>query len=407
VAEISGIRKFFMQPSRESFGFFTRAMKKRVVILKIEEYDQEKLYMQLKAVLCKYFPLKEYFAPGDKILLKPNLLMAAAPQEAVTTHPVFIEAIGRIFKEGGFPVAIADSPGGFIDDKDVDELYEETGIKNLAALRGFDLLYPTESVVREKIPLCWWVEGFKMINLPKLKTHDIMILTLATKNLYGCISGLHKSHLHHMHPQTDDFAKIITKLYSMITPSLNIVDGILGMEGHGPAKKGKPRNLSIVAIGNDALCTDYAISKLLGLPIEANPLIKQAKRENLFSENDVEIISDFGDYIFDDYEFPPPFIINKLPTALVNILRLFFKFKPVIDVTRCTGCNVCAWVCPQAAIAIKNGKAHIDCSKCIMCMCCGEMCRFGAVDLDKSLVLKAISALLGKGKKAKHECHKV
>ncbi|MDD5585127.1 MAG: DUF362 domain-containing protein [Candidatus Omnitrophica bacterium] len=383
-------------------------MKKRVVILKIDEYDQEALYARLKTALHKYFPLKEYFAEGDKILLKPNLLMAASPQEAVTTHPVFIEAIGRIFKEEGFPVSVADSPGGFVSDRDVDELYEETGIKKMAALRGFGLLYPTESIVRNNIPLCWWSEGFKMINLPKLKTHDIMVLTLATKNLYGCISGLHKSHLHHMHPKTDDFAKIITKLYSIITPSLNIVDGIVALQGHGPAKKGKPRKMGIVAIGSDALCIDYAISKLVGLNEGANPLIRQAKRENLFSEDGVGIVSEFGEQIFSDFEFPPPFIINRLPSALVRILRLFFKFKPVVDIARCTECAVCARVCPQGAITIEKGKkAHIDCSKCIMCMCCGEMCRSGAVDLDMSVLLKIVKALLNRGKNKKHECHKV
>ena len=94
---------------------------------------------------------------------------------------------------------------------------------------GIDLLYPTQSKVVEGIPLCWWAvdatksgeSGFQMINIAKLKTHNLMVLTLATKNLYGCISGLHKSHLHKEYPKTKDFTNVMFKLYNLIKPKLN------------------------------------------------------------------------------------------------------------------------------------------------------------------------------------------
>ncbi|MDP2923455.1 MAG: DUF362 domain-containing protein [Candidatus Omnitrophota bacterium] len=363
---------------------------KKVVVLKIEEYNFNILKKNIKESLLKHFSFDKLFSPQDRILLKPNLLMEANPDEAITTHPIFIEAVGAIFQEMDYPVFIADSPGGFVDNKDMDFIYGATGIKEIANRYNFELLHPTQSRVCQDLPLCWWTEGFKMINLPKLKTHDIMILTLATKNLYGCISGLHKSHIHKVYPKAADFTSIILKLYKMIKPSLNIVDGILALEGNGPAKKGKPKKLGIVVIGDDALYTDYVIGRLLGLDDKFNPLINKAKEQGLFNENMLELVCDIPYENFNNFKFPSPFILNSIPSPLVSLLKLFLKFKPFVDIRKCTGCSQCKEVCPQNAIEIEKAKAHIDYKKCIMCMCCGEMCSFGAIDLNKSLLLKFI-----------------
>ncbi|MFA6281692.1 MAG: DUF362 domain-containing protein [Candidatus Omnitrophota bacterium] len=365
---------------------------KKVVILKIEEYDFDILKARIKSAIDKHFFADNLFASGDKVLLKPNLLLVAQPQDAITTHPVFIEAVGAIFKEMGCKVAIADSPGGFVASKDMDDVYESTRIKEIAARHNFELFYPNQSVVSEGFPLCWWVNGFKMVNLPKLKTHDIMTLTLATKNLYGCISGIHKSHLHKVYPKTADFTNIIIKLYKMIKPSLHIVDGILSLEGNGPAKKGIPRKLNAVVIADDALYCDYAISKLLGLKDDFNPLVKQAKKEGLLKE-DLEIISEFEGQTIRDFKFPQSFILNSLPSPLISILKGLLDFRPVINKTKCTACAKCVEVCPQHAVTLDKGKAFIRYKQCIMCMCCSEMCKFGAVDLYESLLIKTIKAL--------------
>jgi len=373
---------------------------KKVVILKIEEYDFDTLKEKIKSAIFEHFSPDTIFTKGDKVLLKPNLLLPAKPEEAVITHPVFIEAVGAIFKEMNCTVAIADSPGGFVGNKDMDDIYEDTQIKEMASRQNFELLYPNQSIVSEGFPLCWWAcpeqsrraKGFKMVNLPKLKTHDIMTLTLATKNLYGCISGLHKSHLHRVHPKTADFTNIIVKLYKMIKPSLHIVDGILSLEGNGPGKRGIPRKLGVVVIADDALYCDYAISKFLGLKDDFNPLIKQAKKEGLLQE-DLEIISEFQGETIKDFKFPQSFILNSLPTPLISVLKGLFNFKPIINKSKCTGCVKCVEVCPASAVTLNKGKVSINYKQCILCMCCSEMCRFGAVDLHESFFIKTIKAL--------------
>lgn len=363
---------------------------KKVIILKVEDYNFDILKERLKEAIFKHFSVEKLFSNQDKILLKPNLLMESRPEEAITTHPVFIAAVGMILKELGFKVAVADSPGGFASDRDMDFIYERTGIKEVAASFGFDLLYPTKSFIRQGLPLCWWLEGYKMINLPKLKTHDIMILTLAAKNLYGCISGLHKSHLHKVYTKSEDFSGVVLKLYKEIKPSLNIVDGILALEGHGPAKSGRPKKTGVVVLGDDALYTDYVIAKVMGLSEANNPLIRQAKREGLISEEDLEVISEIEPGHFKDFKFPLPFIVDYLPAPLISCVKPFLKFKPAINSKKCCGCAKCKEICPQAAIEINDGHAVIDYSKCIMCMCCSEVCRFAAVQLSRGFLLDSL-----------------
>ena len=376
---------------------------KKVLVLRIEDYDCDFLVEKIGKALSGHFPLEKYFTLEDTILLKPNLLMEASPEEAITTHPVFIEALGRIFQKQGFPVAIADSSGGFADMKDMDYIYDSCGVKKIARDCGFELLLSPQSVMKDNMPLCSWslpeYKGRKlqMVNLPKLKTHDLATMTLAVKNLYGCISGLHKSHLHKVYPSAEELMDILIWLYRNIKPKLNIVDGILAMEGAGPAKKGTPRKLNLVVIGDDALYVDYVIGKLVGLNEKANPLITAAKAKGLIDDKELELIYDSQEYPVKDFKFPGPFILSRIPRPLFALVKMLIKFWPRVDKDKCTGCAVCQKVCPQKAITIIKNKAFIDRSKCIMCMCCGEMCRFGAVYLDRSCFLKIIDKLVKGG----------
>ncbi len=371
---------------------------KKVVILEIEDYNLLILKEKISKAIKEHFSGEKKFLAADKILLKPNLLSISSPEEAITTHPVFLEAVGMIFKDLGCRVFMADSSGGFASDKDTDYVYQALGLKEIATRCGFELLYPTHTVVREGFPFCWWADslasgaedGFKMINLPKLKTHTIMVLTLAVKNLYGCISGAYKSQLHRLNPRTEDLAKVILKLYKNIKPALNIVDGILALEGEGPAQKGKPKKISIVVIGDDALYVDYAIGRFLGLADNAHPLIKAAKSDGLLEEKELTLISEVKGKCV-NFKLPAPFILNCLPKAILPLGRRLLKFRPRINKEKCTGCLKCRQICPNQAIEIKKGKAFIDYQKCIMCMCCAEVCRYCAVDLEKSLLLKAVS----------------
>lgn len=390
---------------------------KRVVVLKIDDYDKDILKKRIEETLARFFPVSEYFSPQDKILLKPNLLSAASPDEAITTHPAIVEVVGLILKEKGFDVSIADSPGGFASYNAMTTIYSACGIEDIASRHNFHLLSPKETVVWNNLPLCWWsvpkatetVPPFKIINLAKLKTHELMGVTLATKNLYGCISGLHKSALHFSHPNPDDLAELLIELNKIVKPSLNIVDGILAMEGNGPAHQGSPRKLGVVVIGNDALYTDYVISRFLAVNDAINPLIKKAKAAGLICDGGCEIISELDNRIICDFKMPTASILKQLPPSLLAILKLILNLKPIINHKKCTKCLVCAKVCPAKAISVINNKVRINYKKCIKCMCCVEMCQFAAVKADKGLLMEVIAYLYKLCKNNKNQrkrgCH--
>lgn len=368
---------------------------KKVVFLKIEEYDFRNLKKRIKDAIDEHFSGDLLIKPGDKVLLKPNLLTAASIPDAITTHPVLIEAVGSIYKDFGCEVSIADSPAALGEHTDIDFVYKENGIKSLCETHGFKLLYPNKSVVCGEFPLCWWAEPgkFKIVNLPKLKTHEITALTIAVKNLYGCIIGAHKSDLHRRNPRGSDLVKVILRLSQLINPAINIVDGIISLEGEGPAKKGKPIKLNIVAISDDALSLDWCIGQFLGLSDNAHPIIKEAKSQKILKSDEVVLVSELEDR-FTGFKFPPPNIVNSMPALATPLVKTLIKFKPVINHKKCVGCKACKEACPTGAISMnQEKKAVIDYKKCIKCMCCQEVCRYGAVDLGKSLLLRILNKI--------------
>ncbi len=82
-----------------------------------------------------------------------------------------------------------------------------------------------------------------IINLPKLKTHNSMLLTLGVKNTFGCIVGLRKPQWHlRTGVEVERFAELIVLIHKAVNPFITILDGILAMEGEGPGKSGKPRH---------------------------------------------------------------------------------------------------------------------------------------------------------------------
>src|SRR3990172_12353520 len=231
-------------------------MKSSVSIVKVHSYNEEEVWIGLRKSIDLIGGIKNFVKNGDLVLLKPNLLYGKAPEKAVTTHPSIIRGIIQIVREAGGIPFIGDSPSiGSLD-----RAAEKAGIKKVADETKCPLMEFNRPVLSEKgrgrvfkqLEIDQKVlEADVVINLPKWKTHGMMLLTLGVKNLFGFLPGPRKA-LWHLKAGDDRkvFAQVLVDLYQIVQPSLTILDGILGMEGNGPGS-GRPIPLGLILASRD------------------------------------------------------------------------------------------------------------------------------------------------------------
>jgi uncharacterized protein (DUF362 family) len=338
--------------------------------------------VDLTSLLNPLGGIHKYIKNGERVLLKTNLLTPSKPEKAVVTHPAVINAVAQaILKIGAIPY-IGDSPSGQFTKRRLEKTYKKAGLKDLANNLGIELNYDTGSrkiiIPRgkklKKTLLCNFVlNADKIIALPKIKTHSFMIMTLATKIMYGVIPGLTKAKYHSMFIKKTAFADILLDVLSIRRPDLIIMDGIIGMEGDGPSG-GTPVNLDVLLASDDAIAMDLTICAMLGIEPVGIPTLRQAKIRKLWpveisypllSPTDVRytnfVLPSTADYLVTGRKKP-----NRSP----------------VSTEECTACGQCQEICPKKAIKIVNQKAQIDYTKCILCYCCNETCPFDAIKLE-------------------------
>ena len=195
--------------------------------------------------------MEAFVSPGEKVLLKPNLLGPFPPDAAVTTHPAVVEAAARLVLEAGGRCFVGDSSGC----GSREAVLRTTGIGEVISrlnLEWADLDTPAgcefpQARVARRIQLGAPLAGMdKIINLPKAKTHVQMVATGAVKNLYGYLPGTSKSEYHYRLRTREWLAELQLDLAVCLPPALNIMDAVVGMEGEGPSG-GTPRGSAVSA----------------------------------------------------------------------------------------------------------------------------------------------------------------
>ena len=350
----------------------------RVVIGKCDTYEAGKL----KEFLHKGFEEINFNVDHSRILLKPNLLSGKPPEKAVNTHPEFIKALAEILLDYSCDVYIGDSPGYESTEKalknsGIMDIVEGTGLKvshfDKKIIKKWHGISPYKEFVFGEDPDYYDV----VINLPKLKTHGMMGLTLGVKNTFGFIHSFDKAKWH-LRAGRDRmlFASILIDIHSIVKPEVTILDGIIGMDGDGPSS-GRARNFGVVAISRDALILDYCVEGLIGLPSPL-PVSLKAKSKGLIKG--YEIVAYGMPIVISDFQMPKTVDADwNLPVFAKNILRNMFVKKPKLDKGMCKGCGICIDVCPADALTFSEEVPLFDYKKCIRCYCCQEMCPEGAI----------------------------
>jgi uncharacterized protein (DUF362 family)/Pyruvate/2-oxoacid:ferredoxin oxidoreductase delta subunit len=385
-----------------------------VAAARCADYDFETVRAALREVLAPLGGMAAFVKPGERIALKPNLLMPAAPERAVVTHPIVLAAVAVEVMEAGAHPIVVESPGtGVIHAKPVIErAFRKVGYTEMAERYGFELSIdtawenvsaPDAKLAKRLEVMTPIVEADGVINLPKFKTHMFMIFSGATKNLFGVIPGLNKASYHARLNDPHRFADMLLDVAYFVQPRLSIVDAIVGLEGDGPGTGGSPRAVGALVAGADTVHVDVACCRIAGIPVSDVPVLMAAKERGLWTgrAQDVRTLGvPIDELLVKDYVLPGSYEgigVGKtgfLEEPLRKVLRRFNRW-PVPMVDRCTLCGACERACPAKAIELdkKDKVAKVDDSLCIRCYCCHEVCPEAAIDLEYSRMGKVMHKL--------------
>lgn len=370
-------------------------MKSKVSILKCEGYEPLLVQKKVREALDLLGGITVFIKPESKVLVKPNLLMAKEPEYGITTHPEVVRAVIKILKEIRCSIFVGDGPSVWGNQiENVDEVYERTGISRICREEGVMLVKFDKRRWRGDFPLSTWLDECDyLISIPKLKTHEFMLITAGIKNNFGLVSGTYKTELHKRYFDRADFARAVVNVYQEANPALTVIDGILAMEGDGPATSGKTRNLNLLLAGSDCVSLDSLAALIMGInPLDV--LTTKEAAEKGFGNADLGSISVLGENIEDvknqKFSLPTASITSNLPAPVKKLAKKLIKFLPCVERDNCVKCAACIEACPHQAITMKENGIAFDYSKCISCFCCQEACPSSAIKVKKSLFAKLL-----------------
>lgn len=337
----------------------------------------------------------ELIRKNSRVVIKPNLLAPAPPDKAIVTHPLVIKAAAEYVLQKGARPQISDSSamGSF------QKVISESGIKD--ALKGLDVEFREFRTSLKvdigepfgKIEIAEdAINADFLINLPKLKTHMQMLLTLGVKNLFGCIVGMRKPEWHfRTGVDREMFAKLLVNIYKAVKPSMTLIDGVLAMEGQGPGRRGTPKQLGLLMGSSDDLALDAVICKMLGIHPDKLLTNKLAKDMGLADE-EIEIEGDLPEIRHFKMPVITPLVFG--PQKLHRLMRRHLVQRPVCDDSICRLCGECWKYCPAKAITSEKKKLRFDYDKCIRCYCCIEVCPHAALGARETLPGKIARKIL-------------
>lgn len=353
-----------------------------VSLQKVETYERTAVMAGLIRLLEPLGGMAAFVRPGERVLLKPNMLYGKAPECAVTTHPEVLRGVILLVRgAGGIPL-VGDSPGF----GDLRKVAGKSGMLAVIEDTGAELVEFSEAVevagsgLFKRLELARpYLEADRIINLPKLKTHEMMTMTCGVKNLFGAVVGHAKAGWHlKAGADREMFARMLLEIYLLRRPDLTIVDAITAMEGDGPGS-GDPVSVGLLLAGVNPVAVDVIAGEIAGIPKKLL-FVERAALKLGIDGADRESITTVGVGLDEarvaPFRLPPISDVQfGLPLFLKNRLRHYLTTRPCAVPEKCRLCGICVNACPPRAIAIKEGRLHFDYHACIRCFCCRELCQ--------------------------------
>lgn len=368
-----------------------------VILAPCADYSEANCRAAIRAI-AERAPALQNIKSGARVLIKVNLITRLAPERAGTTHPALVAALADFLRERGAEAVVGDSPGGPFTKVYLDAVYAGTGMKRTGAAVNGDFSvkhasFPEAAVLKDFDYTGWLDGGDLIINFCKLKSHGMMGLSCAVKNMFGAIPGLTKPAYHYRFPDYDAFADMLIDINEYFRPAFHIVDAVTAMEGNGPTA-GTPRHIGAVLGSEGPYGLDLVCAELIGKTAKEIPTLAAAYRRGLAPGTAAEapLLGDIAPFRVSDFDMPGAdrdlerFVQGggALSSAANGAAKSILAVRPRLEGQLCVSCEKCAGLCPAGAIAMRRKKPRIDRAKCIRCFCCQEFCPAGALKPRRS-----------------------
>ena len=241
-------------------------------------------------------PTPKLIPRGSRVLIKPNLTAEENLWEkGILTGPIFMQAlVEEVQKAGPAEVIIAEAIAIGLNSK---KAFAANGYEEVARATGARLLDLYDGEFEEiKTPAGGLLKSVRVsrevlradffINAPVLKTHFASTLTAAMKNLKGTTTYDEKKRFHYL-----GLNKAFTELNAVLKPHLNVLDGLIAMEGDGPIA-GTPVGLNLLMAGTDTVAVDTIAARIMGIdPTEVLSLcLAQGMGLGVWDEKDIRVL---------------------------------------------------------------------------------------------------------------------
>lgn len=290
---------------------------------------------------------REIVRPGARVILKPNLC-CDDPEKAASanTDPRVLAAVIEVLQERTRDITVGEADG---PRHKAEAAFAASGVVDLASRYGVSLLNFTHAPTRPvdhpflaefALPEALLAADV-FITLPVVKTHALTVFTGALKNQWGCVPRADRIIWHRY------LDRLLVDLQGLLRPHLAIMDGIIGMEGRGPAN-GKPRRLDVVLGSTDMVALDATAMRLIGLAPRACAHLVGAHEagHGQLEPGDIAIDGDFEAHFttFEparlDWAIAATNYMTRFPLFTYRVLlndTIFYPTKRVVQWLRAVG----------------------------------------------------------------------